>query len=195
MSIWQKTFVFAFIVLAAAARIAQAESLYNEGSYRPLAGDFKAFRIGDSITVQVLEISSATTSTDTSTKRNNNLNASLSTLLNARQYGGNVSANSSFDGGGTTQRANRLLTTITVTVREILSNGDLHISGDQVLTINDEQHRVKLEGRVRPHDISDGNVVQSTRLADARIDYVGEGDLSDRQRRALWRKIVDWLGL
>jgi flagellar L-ring protein precursor FlgH len=53
----------------------------------------------------------------------------------------------------------------------------------------------QLDGRVRPQDISDGNLVLSTRLADARITYVGEGDLSDRARRAWWRRFLDAVGL
>jgi flagellar L-ring protein precursor FlgH len=52
-----------------------------------------------------------------------------------------------------------------------------------------------LEGRVRPQDISDGNVVVSSRLADAKITYVGQGDLAERQKPAWWRKVFDWLGL
>ncbi|KHK58671.1 flagellar L-ring protein FlgH [Ralstonia sp. A12] len=174
---------------------ARAESLYKEGTYRQLTSDNKAFRVGDVITVQVFENSSATTSTDTTSQRKNNLNVGISTLPTGRQVGGTATVAGDFDGGGTTQRANKLLATITVAVLEVLPNGDLKVGGEQLLTVNDEQHKVSLEGRVRPQDISDGNVVLSTRLAEARINYVGEGELSDRQRRAWWRKLLDLLGL
>ena len=170
-----------------------AESLYRAETYRPLTGDNKAFRVGDAITVQVFESSSASTSTDTNTQRKNSINATV-TQLPSRQTGFGVAVAGDFDGGGTTQRANRLLATLTVTVRETLPNGELRIGGEQLLKVNEEMHRVNLEGRVRPQDISDGNVVLSTRLADARITYVGDGDLSERQRRGLWRQVMDWLG-
>jgi flagellar L-ring protein precursor FlgH len=88
-----------------------------------------------------------------------------------------------------------VLITLGVTVREVLANGDLRVSGEQMLAVNGEQQRVTLEGRVRPSDVSDGNVVLSTRLADARITYVGEGELSQRQERAWWRKLLDWAGM
>jgi flagellar L-ring protein FlgH len=172
---------------------AGAESLYNEQTFRPLAGDHKAWRAGDVVTVQVLENSSATTSTDTSTARKNNLNATLATPP-SRQRAFGLAVSGDFDGGGTTQRANRLLATLAVTVRDVLPNGDLMLAGEQVLTVNGEQHRVQLEGRVRPQDISDANAVLSTRLADARITYVGHGDLSERQKRSAWRSAMDWLG-
>lgn len=176
-----------------AAGAALGESLYREDTFRPLAGDSKAFRVGDAITVQVMENSSASTTTDTNTQRRNALNANLQTLP-ARNRGFSLNMGGEFDGGGTTQRANRLLATLTVTVRDVAPNGELRIAGEQLLRVNEELHRVNLEGRVRPQDVSDGNVVLSTRIADAQIVYVGEGDLSERQRRGLWRSVMDWLG-
>lgn len=181
--------------LLAACLMAHGASLYDEATYRSLAGDHKAFRVGDLITVQVYEQSSASTSTDTTTQRSNNLSLGISSTASSRQYGGSLAQGGTFDGGGTTQRANKLLVTLSVSVREVLPNGDLKVSGDQMLTVNEEQHKVSLEGRVRPQDVSSDNVVLSTRLADAHITYVGDGDLSERQRRGWWRKLVDWIGL
>lgn len=172
---------------------AGAESLYNEGSFRPLAGDNKAYRVGDVLTVQVFENSSAQTSADTNTRRRNELSASL-TLSNGSAKTLGVSTSGEFDGGGHTQRANRLLATLTVSVQEILPNGDLRVAGQQLLTVDDEQQKVNLEGRVRPQDITDSNIVLSTRLADAKITYVGDGELSERQKRSWWRKMLDALG-
>ncbi|WP_227494148.1 flagellar basal body L-ring protein FlgH [Ramlibacter pallidus] len=172
---------------------AAGQSLYDESSWRPLTGDNKAFRAGDVLTVQVFENSSAVTSADTGTRRNNSLQAELA-------HGPRTVAQTSlgvggdFEGGGRTQRASRLLTTVTVVVQEVLPNGQLRIAGDQVLTVNEELQRVTLEGVVRAVDIGHGNVVQSTRIADARITYVGEGDLSERQRRAWWRRLFDAVG-
>ena len=184
----------ALAVLLLPAAAAEAESLYNENSYRPIAGDNKAYRVGDSITVQIIEQSSGTTTTDTSTQRTNNLNVGAQ-AFNGRQFNGAASVAGTFDGGGTTQRTNKLLATLTVTVREILPNGDLKVSGEEVLTINDEQHKVDLDGRVRPVDVAGDNTVLSTRVADARIHYAGDGDLTDRQKRSWWRKLLDGFGL
>ena len=79
--------------------------------------------------------------------------------------------------------------------KEVLPNGDLRIAGEQFLLVNEEQQKVTLDGRVRPQDVSDGNVVLSTRLADARITYLGEGEVSQRSQRAWWRKLLDWAGM
>lgn len=171
-----------------------AISLYNEETFRPLTADNKAFRVGDVLTVQVFENSSATTSADTGTRRKNGIIAEASHGLNNSNKIG-LAVGGDFEGGGRTQRANRILATLTVTVRDILPNGDLKVGGEQQLTVNDEPQKVVLEGRVRTVDISESNIVLSTRLADAKITFVGEGDVSERGRRPWWRKFLDGLGL
>lgn len=191
---------FLLLPLALAATLClvstvRAESLYQEGSFRPLTADNKAFRVGDSLTVQVFENSSATSSANTGTRRANDISGSVGHTGNKVVGQLGIGVTGEFDGGGRTQRANKLLATLTVSVQEVLPNGDLRVAGEQQLMVNEELQKVNLEGRVRPQDISDGNVVLSTRLADARITYVGEGDVSDRARRSGWRRVLDWLGL
>lgn len=171
-----------------------AVSLYEETSFRPLTADHKAFRVGDALTVQVFENSSASTTADTGTRRKNSLEAELTHGARRAAETG-VRVNGDFEGGGRTQRSNRVLITLSVTVHEVLPNGDLRVAGEQSLLINDEQQRVTLQGRVRPQDVSDANIVLSTRLADARITYLGEGEVSERQQRAWWRKFLDWAGM
>lgn len=176
------------------ALAAHAQSLFRQEVWRGLTADNKAFRPGDVLTVQVFENSSASSSAETGTRRANHLQAELAhgsdkVAQAALAVGGD------FDGGGRTQRTSRLLTTVTVSVQEVLPGGQLRIAGTQSVTVNEELQRVTLEGLVRPADISDGNVVQSTRIAQARITYVGEGDLTERGRRAWWRKVLDALGL
>ena len=151
-------------LLQAGPSTAIAQSLFQDPGWRGFTADTKAYRPGDVLTVQVYENSSATSSADTGTHRGNQLEAELS-------HAGNrvIGVRGEFDGGGRTQRASRLLTTLTVTVQEVLPGGQLRIAGTQALTVNEELQRVSLEGLVRTADISDANVVQSTRLADARI--------------------------
>ena len=181
-------------VLVVGAFGVQAQSLFREETFRGLTADNKAFRPGDVLTVQVFENSSASSSAETGTRRSNHLETELAHgSRNAGQASLTVAGD--FDGGGRTQRASRLLTTVTVTVQEVLPQGQLRIAGTQSVTVNEELQRVTLEGIVRSVDISDGNVVQSTRIAQARITYVGEGDLSERNRRAWWRRLLDAVGL
>ncbi|WP_426303919.1 flagellar basal body L-ring protein FlgH [Acidovorax facilis] len=174
---------------------AGAESLYSAESYRPLVSDNRAIRVGDALTVQVFENTSANTSVNTDTHRRSNSSASVQAGSSGVKPQFGLNASGDFDGGGRTQRTNKVLATLSVTVKEVLPNGDLFINGEQLLTINDEQQKVTLEGRVRPIDISDANVVLSTRIADARIYYQGEGDVSDRSRRSWLKRLLDAFGM
>lgn len=173
---------------------AWSESLYDARSFKPLTSDNKAFRVGDVLTVQVFENSSAVTSADTGTRRKNDSNFSVGAGGTAPATQGGIVVGADFDGGGRTQRTNRLLATVSVTVQEVLPNGELRVAGEQLLTVNEEQQKVNIAGLVRPQDISDANVVLSTRMADAHITYVGEGDVSERSKRGAWRRLLDWMG-
>jgi flagellar L-ring protein precursor FlgH len=186
---------FAAIAVIAASG-ARADSLYDTGTFRSLTGDAKARAVGDVITIHVLENSSASTSSDTSTSRNTAVEAMAgsSAINGGRPVDGSLRLGSTFEGGGTTQRASRVLATLTVVVQTVLPNGDLCVGGEQVLTVNQEQHKVKVEGRVRPQDITADNVVISTRLADAKVWYAGKGEVSDRHKRGWLRGLIEFLG-
>jgi flagellar L-ring protein precursor FlgH len=177
-----------------AAGIARAESLYHEETYRPLVGDNKAHHVGDTITVQIVENASATSSADSSGNRKNGVGFDYTDTIH-RSRTLNVQTNNDFDGHGTTERTGRLLAQIAVTVVAIQPNGDLRIAGEQLLEINREQQKIKLEGRVRPQDVANDNTVSSTRIAEARISYVGDGDVSLRTRPSWWHTLLTWLGL
>ncbi|MCH4594193.1 flagellar basal body L-ring protein FlgH [Achromobacter xylosoxidans] len=181
------------LVLALVTAGARAESLYDPALYRSLGTDRKAARIGDVLTIQVVETSSATSSADTSTGRKSSIDAEFRLSRRPTTAGG-LEVDSDFEGGGKTQRSGRLLAQMSVNVVDIAPNGDLYVKGDQLLTVNDEQQKIHVKGRVRPQDISPGNVVLSTRLAQAEIVYMGEGELAGRQRPAWWNRFLNWLG-
>lgn len=169
-----------------------AENLYSERTFRPLASDKRAHLPGDALTVMIYENSSASASADASLQRKNNIG--IQTDLNQNTKGLDISLNNEFDGGGSVQRSGKLLAQITVTVTGIAANGDLWVTGEQLLEINSDQQKIKLEGRVRPLDISDTNTVLSYRLADAKISYLGEGDLANRQRAGYLSRLFEWAG-
>ena len=171
---------------------AYGSSLYDEKYFRPLTADSKAYRVGDVLTVQVLESASASTNSDTSTRRKKSLSGALQ--HGDHRAAAELSVAGDFDGGGRTQRNGKLLAQLSVTVTQVLPNGDLLVAGDQLLILNEERQRISLEGQVRPQDISDGNLLLSSRLANARITYLGDGDLSERQKRSWWRRFADWMG-
>jgi len=183
---------FVAAALLAGAQCAGARSLYNETSYVPLVSDHRARHVGDVLMVLVYETSSATTTADAALQRRSDFGVTAS--LDQRAHRAALGASNQFDGGGTVHRSGRLLAQLTVRVVGLEPNGDLLIAGEQNVEINSDSQRFNLEGRVRAVDIASNNTVLSNRIADARISYVGDGDLADRQRPGLWTKVMTWLG-
>ncbi len=71
---------------------------------------------------------------------------------------------------------------VSCVVTEVLVNGNLRVEGRQDITVNNENQFILLSGVIRPEDITPDNAVTSTQMADARIEYSGEGDVNDQQR-------------
>jgi flagellar L-ring protein precursor FlgH len=143
--------------------------------------------------VKVEESASASSAADTSAGRT--ANAGIDVRGNSMSHGGSINTVNQSDGRGRTQREGRVLAQLTTVITAIHPSGDLVIAGEQVLEINNEAQRISVEGTVRPQDISDTNVVQSNRIANARIRYAGQGDLSDRQRPAWWQRFLTLFGI
>ena len=113
----------------------------------------------------IQEQASALAASDSNAGRSNGLTIQVDPLKAAGREA-SASLGSDMTGGGRTQRSGRLLAQLTVSVVEVLPNGDLRIAGNQNLVINNESQKIQLRGRVRAQDIASGNVVSSTRVAD-----------------------------
>jgi flagellar L-ring protein precursor FlgH len=84
---------------------------------------------------------------------------------------------------------------ISAVVEEVLSNGDLRVSGGQELNINGDRTFIRVKGRVRAADVAASNVVLSSRLAEATIDYDGLGFVSRSAAPGLVARAFAWLGI
>ena len=89
--------------------------------------------------------------------------------------GVSVSGNRGFDGSADANQSNSLTGSITVTVAEVLPNGILAVRGEKWITLNQGDELIRISGLVRADDIGPDNTVLSTRVADARITYSGNG--------------------
>lgn len=170
-----------------------AGSLFSDAQFQALTSDRRRFEVGDLLTILVYESTSATTSADTGTNRDSSVGLGIS-LPNWNKAAA-ATANNDFNGTGRTQRAGRVLAQITVLVREVLPNGDLRVAGEQLLEVNGEKQTIRAQGRVRPRDVNEQNTVLSSRLAEARLAFTGDGVLGDMQRPRWWQKFLSLFGL
>ncbi len=163
-------------------------SLWSETTIMTdLFSDTKARRIGDIVTIQVSESSSAKNSASTDTDRESNLTAGIKEFFGAdlnKLDDFNVSGGmeSGFQGSGSTTRSGDLKAFITARVVEVMPGGNLKVIGSREILVNNEKQLMTIYGVVRPRDISKNNVVLSSFVSDARIAYSGAGIVDDRQR-------------
>jgi len=161
-------------------------SIYQAGrGQNPLFEDRRPRAVGDVLTVMVNEQVSASKSSQSNADRSGSASFTPTTvptgLEDLSDYGFDLTGENDFEGGGGSQAENTFTGTITVTVLEVLTNGNLRVRGEKQILINQGTEFIRFSGVVDPLEISDTNTVPSTQVADARIEYVGDGYINEAQ--------------
>jgi flagellar L-ring protein precursor FlgH len=177
-------------------------SLWSETRGMRLYPDIKARRVGDVVTVRIVEDPEAKLNANTKTSRSSSIAARLKYLgymkalaeKNPRlaQNPGeddliNAALESKFDGKGSSDRDGHVKAYISAVVLKVLPNRNLYINGKREIKVNNEIQYITISGIIRPADVDTNNEVSSTFVANARITYSGIGPLADKQ-------IPGWLG-
>ena len=160
--------------------------LFQKTSYRPAFEDARARVVGDNITIQIIEKVTASQVSKSTANRTTSGSASVSAfpLISppdiANLNAGTKSA-SDFSGKGGTESANTFYGTITATVIDVLPNGHLVVAGDKQIGINQNVDVMRFSGTVDPRLIQPGNLVNSTQVANARMESKGRGAQAEAQ--------------
>ena len=159
--------------------------------YRPLFEDRRPRNVGDTVVIQINEKTAASKKSDSSAEKNQTSNFSVSTLMGlpGKSFlGSALDANSAnkFDGKGGATNNNDFTGTITVTVIEVLANGNMVVSGEKQIGINQGSEFIRFSGVINPSTITNGNIVSSAQVADARIEYRASGYIDEAQ-------VMGWL--
>ncbi|MBF0339564.1 MAG: flagellar basal body L-ring protein FlgH [Magnetococcales bacterium] len=165
-------------------------SIWQTTDRNTLFLDNKARNIGDVVTVKISEKPSASMDATTELKRNNTNTLGMTGVLNltsplkSKTDLSSATANSQndFKGEGKNLRKNDFTATVSCVVTQVLANGNLRIEGRRDITLNHENQFIILSGVIRPEDIGADNSVTSAQIADARIEFSGDGDIDDQQR-------------
>ena len=160
-------------------------AIYSTSSPGLFSSDKRAHQVGDILTVQLSETFSSTKSITSQTAKEDAIGAEVGPtgiLRNFAGIGGNVSKSNSFKGSGSASQSNSLTGFISATVVKVYPNGNLEIKGQKRLRLTDGSEYIRLSGIVRPQDISASNTVSSNLIAEAQIEYVGSGTLSNEAR-------------
>jgi flagellar L-ring protein precursor FlgH len=165
----------------------RAESLWDRREQRSayLFVDSRARRVGDVLTVVVRE------ATDIDNKEKRALNKSNETrgsFLMKGKSTGNISSKSlaadfnangdssrKFDGNAEFSSQRELVDRMTLTVVDVLPNGNLVIEGSRRRLISGDERILHVSGVVRPIDIGAGNIIESQFIANFQVAYEGKG--------------------
>lgn len=173
-------------------------SLWQPGS-KQFFKDSRAHKVGDIVTVVVSESSEAASEATTEVDRSHDTNADIANLgnlegaLEARHLINpagaatlasnliNTDSARTFAGEGKTDRKDNLTASIAAVVTQILPNGYMIIQGKREVMVNYEMQELQIRGIIRPEDISSGNTIASSKIAEARIFYAGKGLVDESQ--------------
>ena len=187
---------FAAIMIAAFVMVggaAEAKSLWVDNGYISLYADKKARNVGDILTIVINE---STTQSATKSRRNSkagNVSVGNGTGIFDFIRAFSVSGSDSFEADGSATDTNRFSGQITVTVVEVLPNGNMVVEGTQSIWQNRDEHRITLRGVIRRDDVTMNNTVPSTRVADATLKFDGKGPLNAKQRQGILTQIFNFL--
>jgi flagellar L-ring protein precursor FlgH len=147
-------------------------AIYQAGTYRPLFEDRRARQVGDMMIINIVEKTAAVKSGASSGNKAGTVTFGVPGLAQAR-LGANVSANSAnkFSDADNQSASNTFSGTIGVTVTEVLANGNLIVTGEKQVAMNKGIEFIRFSGMVSPDSIQTGNIVSSTQVADARVEY------------------------
>lgn len=162
-------------------------SVFQAAGYRPLFEDHRARLVGDTLTVNIVEKVAASQKSTSSIDKQGSMTGSISALpgINADKILGRAAVGgtlgNTFGGKGATENTNDFSGTITVTVREVLPNGHLLVAGEKQIGVNANVDVLRFSGQVDPRSIQPGNSLQSTQIANVRLEHRGRGAQADAQ--------------
>jgi flagellar L-ring protein precursor FlgH len=193
-------------VLLLLTPLAQADSVWPAGNTRGMLADRRASRAGDIVTIIVQESvasqNSQSSKADKASKADNAITQFLFPL--AASAAGTKSGTypgTAFDGSSSVSSAGEISNKASLTSRaavlvtDVLPNGNLVLEGVRHVAMGGERQYMVLRGIVRPEDISSTNTVPSTSIANATVEVITEGSLTDTQKKGWLTKLYELLRL
>ena len=189
-------------LLALMPLLARADSLWKDDASRPMFADKRGVNVGDILTIMVQENSTANKNNGTTTERQSSLAAAITSFLYSPASSGlltkggtlpamNYSSDHKHSGTGTIKDSESIVAEVAVRIIDVLPNGNLVIEGKRDTAFSGEHQTIILRGVVRSEDVASNNTVLSYNVADATIQIIGKGTVSDSQNKGWFNRIWD----
>jgi flagellar L-ring protein precursor FlgH len=188
--------------LALIPSAAQPQSLWRDDISLPMYADKRASRVGDILTIAVQENTTANKSNETKTERQSSLNAAITSFLYSPGASGLLTkkgqlpamaftSDHKHDGSGSINNSESIVAYVAVRVIDVLPNSNLVIEGRRETAFGGEHQTIILRGVVRLDDVSSSDTVYSYNVADASIEIIGRGTVTDSTRKGWFNRIWD----
>lgn len=196
------------LLILLSSTTAFADSLWvaqETGQVESLYSDHKAAKVGDIVTVLIIEAATASQKAVSARDRKSSIAGEVKDWSTIDFYHGprtkiagankpiwEIETANKFSGGGSYSGNYNIRGQISTRIVEVLPNKNMVIEGSSEVLINRERNTIVISGIVRPQDITVNNTVLSTQVADAKIRIVGKGPLHDKTGRGLLETLLDW---
>jgi flagellar L-ring protein precursor FlgH len=173
----------------------KAQDMRQNSSFS-LFSDQKANRIGDAVTIIVIESSQASNNAQTNSGRTSKLGLTVAGTLGKNPLPGadiSIGTDNQFTGNGATTTTGMIKTNISATIDSVLPNGNLVIKGSRKIVINGEEQVIRIKGIIRNSDINADNSILSTNISEAEIVFEGTGSINDSQHPGWITKFLHWI--
>jgi flagellar L-ring protein FlgH len=197
----QSLFIACTVVALFGGSAVRADSLWKESTgNRGMCADRKAARTGDIVTIVVSESIAAQSSQSKNSSRDSSVADAVQSFLypttglhNGALPSIAFTGKAAYNGGGDVSNKQSVDSRAAALVTDVLPNGNLVIEGVRVVTFSGETQYVVLHGLVRADDVLSDNTVQSSNIAEARVEFVSEGTITDAQKRGWLSKVYEKL--
>lgn len=167
-------------------------SIYQGTAYRPLFEDRRPRMVGDILTIVINEKTQAGKQASSNASKTGAVDSSISAVVGMplKMFQGlGVIADSSneFDDASKVNSSNTFNGNITVTVTEVLPNGNLVVAGEKQIALDKGTEYIRMSGVVQPDTIQIGNSVPSSKVADVRLEYRTSANFDKAE-------VMNWMG-
>ena len=192
-----------FAASLAVPALVSAQSLWRDDVSKPMCADKRATAVGDIITIIISENTTATKNNETKTERSSSLTSAISSFLfpgflAKGGVGGTMpsiaySSDHKHDGSGAINNSESIIAHVAVQVKDVLPNKSLVIEGKRETSFSGEKQTIVLRGIVRAEDVAANNTVLSYNVANATVQIIGKGTVTDSQKKGWFNRIWDKL--
>jgi flagellar L-ring protein precursor FlgH len=187
----------AAIIFALASISIAGATDFDDAKSKSIFTDIKACKVGDILTVLIVEDARASNKAKSSAKEEGKNDMTLGPGMGFLDFiplwGYSADIKNEYAGDGQLEKAGSVRAKMTVNIIAVKENGDLVIEGNRVLSINADKETLFLSGVVRQRDVSPYNSIYSYQIADAQVSFKGKGASNDAARAGIITRIINWI--